>query len=796
MKKKKKKYVLSMMLLASVLAVHAQTAGDSLVVEQLDKAVVTAVRVQKNAPYAVANIEEKELNDFSKSGKELPFLFSRTPGILAWSENGAGTGTSYLRIRGAGDSRINVTIDGMPLNSPEDECVFWANMNSYSSFLGSVQIQRGVGSSTSGDGAFGGTVSLATKPLSYLPSVEVNASYGSFNTFNAGASFSTGLIHNHFIMEGAYHETDTDGYVHGTSGRSGSYYGALTWLGRNFILKYRNIGNFEHTGQAWNGVVAGNDDLSIMDGTYGTTTGIHSYADLYNAGLGRYNPLYEQLVTDADGNFVKDVEGKYQTARYNMNDGSLWPRTTDNFVQNHSILSAAWNISERWSTNLSMRYTYGYGYYEEFRPQNKLSKFGLSFTSADGTKVKRSDFVRRKGLDQDTYGLVYNLAYRDGRTEVLGGLSLQRFSGNHFGYLNYISNEELSASLLSDGDYKYYDSDARKDDYSGFVKATTRLWEHWNIFADLQYRYVTYRTDGINNKFIQFEDGTYINQRLDISEDYDFFNPKAGINFSSDGHRAYASVAISHREPERNNFTDNGSYPAPKAESLTDYELGYQYDGGSWHVGANLYYMDYRDQFVQTGQVSDIGEALTTNIAKSFRAGLELTADFDVTRWLNLSANAALSRNRILDFDEYAEDWDSESGYTVIHYDKSSLAFSPSTIANVFANLHFGDFSALWHSSYVSRQYLDNTANEDRSLPAYSLSGIDFGYTLHPRKFIKEVKFGLDLGNVFNGHYAANGWVYSAIYASGGHDNDKRYYQIGYIPMAGFTALGSVTLKF
>ena len=236
---------------------------DSTEVERLQEVVVKGVRAQKNAPYAISNIKKKELNDFSKTGRELPFLFAKTPGVMAWSENGLGTGTTYMRIRGAGDSRINVTLDGVPLNSPEDQCVFWANMNSYGSLLGSVQIQRGVGTSTNGDGAFGGTVALTSATPQQTPGGEVSFSYGSYNTMNVGGQFSTGLLLKHWILDGAYHQTTTDGFVNGTKGRSGSYYGGLSYLASdNLVVRYKNIGNFERTGQAWNGVTAGDNDLS------------------------------------------------------------------------------------------------------------------------------------------------------------------------------------------------------------------------------------------------------------------------------------------------------------------------------------------------------------------------------------------------------------------------------------------------------------------------------------------------------------------------------------------------------
>ena len=794
----KKKIVMAALLGMSVMAVNAanEADGDSLRMEQLQEVVVKGVWVQKNAPFAVANIKKDELQKFSKTGKELPFLFSQTPGVLAWGENGLGTGTSYLRIRGAGDSRINVTLDGVPLNSPEDQAVFWANMNSYSALLGGVQIQRGVGTSTNGDGAFGGTVVLSSKTPSEKAGGEVNFSYGSYNTFNVGGSFSTGLLWNHLIFDGAYHETNTDGYIHGTSGRSGSYYGGLSWVSDNFVIKYKNIGNFEKTGQAWNGITAGDNDMSLMDGTYGINTGIKEYKDLYNVGLGKYNTLYETLAYDADGNFIKDANGNYVTERYKLADGTLWDKTTDNFWQNHNILSAACDINEHWSTTASLHYTHGYGYYKEFRLNNKLKKYGLNnFTLSDGSTLKKTDFVRKKGLTQDTYGMVGNVNYKDDSWDVIGGLSVQQFDGNHFGYLTYIKNEELRNHLMSNGDYQYYDSDAKKLDASAFIKALFHINDSWDVFGDMQYRHVGYKTDGYNDKFYEDENTGEIKKHyLDIDKKYDFFNPKAGVSFHQDGHRAFFSAALSHREPERNNFTDNGSYPAPKAESLLDFELGYSYSAQNWRAGATLYYMDYTDQFVQTGAQSDIGEALTTNIKDSYRMGVELTAGVDLTPWLSIEGNAALSQNKIKDFDEVVEDWD--NGSQNIHYDNSTLAFSPSTILNGFVNFHLKGWTATWHTGYVSRMYLDNTENKDRSLPGYSVSNFNLNYSLPVKKFLKEIVFGANINNIFNQHFAQSGWVYSAIYSSGGHPNDNRYYQIGYVPSAGITAMGSITLRF
>ena len=813
----KKQLALSGLLLIASLPITAQEDNDTLRLERLQEVVVKGVRAQRNAPFAVANIKKKELDNFSKTGKELPFLFSQTPGVLSWSENGVGTGTTYMRIRGAAGSRINVTLDGVPLNSPEDQTVFWANMNSYGSLLGNAQIQRGVGTSTNGDGAFGGTISLSTKTPSTTAGGEVSFSYGSYNTFNVGGSFSTGLLWNHLIFDGAYHETNTDGYIHGTRGRSGSYYGGLSWLGENFSIRYKNIGNFEKTGQAWNGVTAGNDDLSLMDGTYGMNTGIKTYKDLYNAGLGRYNSLYEQLAYDRNGDFYRDSKGNYHTQRYKMNDGSYWPKATDNFWQNHNLLTGAWDINDHWSTTATLRYTHGYGYYNEFRPQNKIKKLGLpnAIFGYDAVgNVKKTDWVRKKGMTQDTYGLVWNLNYKNDRWDIIGGVSLQQFDANHFGYATYLSDNTLRSLLLKNGDYKYYDSDAKKLDGNAFAKGTYHLNELWDVYADLQYRYVTYKTDGYNDKFV-YNDKTYLYDKhnLDIDEQYNFFNPKAGVSFHQGGHHAYASVALSHREPERNNFTDNGNYPAPKAESLLDFELGYNFTADNFQAGINLYYMDYNDQFVQTGQVSDIGENLTTNITDSYRAGIEISAGWNPLPWLTLEGNAALSQNKIKDFNEYVEDWDDWEGnpdaakyhcdgngdeLRQFHYSNSTLAYSPSAILNGFITAHHNGWQVTWHTNFVSRQYLDNTENEDRSLPSYSTSSLSFNYSSKVSKVcpLKEVILGLSFNNVFNRRYASSGWVYSAIAESYGHANDNRYYQIGFIPMAGFTVMSSVTLKF
>ncbi len=783
--------------LAAACACPSQAAGeqtklDTTRVNNLNEVVVKAVRAPKSSPFAVENIKKTELERFASSGKELPMLFARTPGVLAWSENGVGTGTVYMRMRCAADSRINVTVDGVPLNSPEDQCVFWANMNSYAALMGSAQIQRGIGASTNGDGAFGGSVSLATAAPSLKPTVDVTGSYGSFNTYRVGGNFSTGLLADHFIIDGAYHETNTDGYIHGTGGRSGSYYGGLTWLGDRFKLSYKNIGNFEHTGQAWNGVAAcnydGDTDLKAW--------GINSYKDMWKHGLGKFNSLYEELVIPMDDNWAADPTKPLTTERYKMRDGSYWKQTTDNFEQSHNILNFTWQPTDmRWSHSVTAHYTYGYGYYTEFKKDTKLaSKFGINEMYEKNGELKpvKSDAIRKKGLTQNNYGALYNVNYKDALWDVMGGFSMQLFRCNHWGKVTYIADEALEKKYFTDGRYKYYDSDANKNDWSWFFKANRKFGNGWNWFLDMQMRYVNYNTDGLNDHFEQGADGNYKNQSIDINENYFFVNPKAGISYDANGHKAYASIAYANREPERNNFTDNIGYGNPSPERLLDLEWGYQYQGENWFAGVNFYYMKYVNQFVMTGEKSDIGESLTRNIKDSYRLGAEVSAGWSPLSWLSLEGNAALSRNRLKNFKECVESWDGPAVWNT--YKSSTIAFSPSAILNGFVDVHFAGFRATWHTNFVSKQYLDNTENSERSLPCYSQTNVNASYTFNFAKRVlglKQVVLGADFNNIFDRHYAASGYVYYDWY-----NNNKRNSTVAYIPMAGFNCLGTVTLKF
>ena len=743
-------------LITSLLAVSSALASaqnaDSIRIEELHEVSVSAVKAYKDAPFAITNVSRAELSEFSKTGQELPMLLMQTPSVVASFDNGLGIGTGYLRIRGSVDSRINITLDGVPLNSPEDQCVFWANMNSYAGSLGSIQVQRGVGTSTNGDGAFGASVVMTSKAPSLVPTAEVSGSYGSYNTYVLGGSFSTGLLWHHLIFDGRYTETNSDGYIHETGSRSGSYYAGLTWLDESFVIRYRNFGNFETTDQAWNGL---------------------SKAD-WDAGRYKYNSLNE---------WYDEATDTYH--RYPFN-------TYDHFWQNRNILTGTFYLSDLWKLNTTFHYTHGYGYYNNYKPDCEISKFGLDKDDFDG--VKKDNLIRKKGLDQDFFGVMANVNYTGNRLEAVAGYAVQQFESNHFGRLVYA--EAIAAKLLKDGDYTYYDSDAGKLDANVFAKATWHISNQWSAFGDLQYRHVNYNTDGINDKFYDSTTGLN-NQILDVHKRYHFFNPKAGITWKKGGQTAYASFAMSHREPTRNNFTDNGSYPAPKAEKLLDWEAGYEYRNETFAVGANLYFMDYDNQFVLTGEVSDIGEALTTNVKDSYRLGIELTGSWNAASWMQLAGNLALSQNKIKDFDEVIEKYDADwgwIGYTTVHHDNGDLAMSPSVTANLMANFNWRDFTFQWHTNWVGDQYLDNTGSKDRMLDGYSTTNLRFGYTLNIGRAVKSITFGANVNNLFNKRYAPNGGVYSALV--GTDDPEKRYNSPWYFPMSGTTALGNITVRF
>lgn len=712
----------------------------------LDEVVVSSSRASKETPVTQSTISKEDLENVITGTKELPYLLQSTPGIIATSDNGLGIGAVYIRVRGTNDTRINFTMDGVPMNSPEDHSVFWANMNSYSGSLESIQIQRGAGTSTNGSGAFGATVNMQSATPSATPYLGAEGTMGAYNTYNGTIKGGSGLLFNHLILDGRFSVTNSDGYIDRTKSHLGSYFTSAAWYGNDYLIRLKNFGSFEHTGQAWNGVPS----------------------DSIKAGKRTYNSL---------GVF------------FDHKDRIHFRPTTDNYLQNNTHLTFVKNINSLWDMQATLHYTYGVGYYEDMKDNSNLAKkFGLnSYAGIEG------DANRQKWLKNNALGGIFNITRKTEDSELVMGGGMQYFDGDHWGEFESIINS-ADSSRIDIGDAHYYDSNAKKSDGNIYLKGTYNISKNLYLFADLQYRYVNYLISGNNDVFLKDNDGKYYNQLLNIDETFHFFNPKAGISYFTNWGNTYFSVARINREPTRNNYTDNGGSLMPEAETLYDYELGYNYEGKNWYAGINLYYMDYKNQLIATGQLSDIGEALTENVEKSYRKGIEIQAGVNICEWLDWQGNATFSSNKIVDFIEYVDNW--EGAPLQIHYDKTDIALSPNITAYSMLSASFLEgFNASVTTNFTGRQYLDNSSCKDRSLSPYCVTNLNLSYTFHPHYF-KEAKLNIQINNLFNEQYSSNGWVYTAVSESYGYTANNRYVEDGLFVQAPISFLTTLKLKF
>lgn len=739
-----------MALSMNAVAIEVETESDSLNV-LLDEVVIETNTVSRTVPMAMTSLDSRHLQA-ADNGRDLPWLLQFTPSLVATSDNGLGIGLTTFRIRGTDASRINLTFDGVPLNSPEDQIVFWANMNAFSSSTESVQIQRGVGTSTNGSGAFGATITMQSQRASDTPYTDLQGRLGSYGTRQFTVKTGSGLIKDHWTFDGRWSGTHTDGYIDRTAGTLGSYYGAVCYRNDDIIVQLKNFGSYEHTQQAWNGVPS--DSIAAGNRTWNS--------------LGVY--------TDAKG----------QTAFY---------PTTDNYIQNHTHLSLLHTTPRGIVLRGMLHYTYGQGYYDDYKAKAKYYKFGLEpYTDKDGHTVSRGDLIRQKWLRNHTGGLLVDARYRTERADIRAGATAELFKGLHWGEVTYARNYPLH--ILGN----YYDSDALKQDVSAYIKGEYRFFRHLYAYGDLQYRLVHYAIGGSNDKFLP----DHSQHQLDIDERFPFFNPKAGLSWRTDHHTLYASVARTHREPTRNNYTDAGTNaPLPKSETLDDLEAGYTFGqtfgtgrrAVSVTAGTNLYWMDYQNQLILTGRLSDIGEALTENVAVSWRRGIEFIAAIEggVVAW---NGTCTLSRNKIEDFDEYIDNWDGEP--VIVHYDRTDIAFSPNVTAA--GSLRVGD-ERLWgtlSTRYVGRQYLDNTGCLERSLNPYCVTGLQLGYAFTARTWYSQTadfRLTLDVDNLFGARYATGGWVYTAVSPSSGYTPDHRYREDGLFVQSPTTAFLTLGIK-
>ncbi|MDR2147273.1 MAG: TonB-dependent receptor [Tannerella sp.] len=721
-------------LLSGVTAVTAEDIDTAKVIN-LNEVVVSGLQAKKETPVAFQNIDNEQLNE-NNTGQSLPYLFSLTPSVIVTSDGGNGVGYASFRVRGTDANRINITVDGVPLNDSESHGVFWVNMPDFASSVENVQIQRGAGTSTNGAAAFGATVTMETQRSQLKPYAEISSSAGSYRTFSNTFKGGTGLLYDRFIFDARYSNVQTDGYIDRAKVNMNSYYTSAAYYAGNTMLKFQALGSGEVSYQAWNGV---SKDMLLTDR--------------------RYNSC---------GEYEEDGEIKF------------YDNQTDNYWQHHYHLLGSHRFTNSLNMNVTLHYTDGKGYYEDYKAGEEYAAYKLpDYVDSEGNTQEESDLVRRKWLRNDFYGGIFRLNYVKDRINATFGAAANNYVGDHFGRVMWVK----TANLLPKPDYEYYRNRGEKLDYNAFVKASYGFARNFSAYIDLQFRGIDYTIKGSDDK---------AGDNLNVDKVYSFFNPKAGLSYGKNGHSAYASFAVAHREPNRDNFTENGPDAHPTYETLNDYEAGYNYAGKVFSAGVNLYYMDYDNQLILTGKISEIGEALTSNIKDSYRAGIELSAGLKPLSWLEWNVNLTLSRNKIKNYTEFVDTYDTDWNYInqmENYLGTTDISFSPDISGNNILTVKYKGFSATLASSYVSRQYLDNTSDRERSIDPYFVSNLRIGYTFKPQ-YVNELGIDFSIRNLFNEMYETNGWTYSYLLGS------ERLNDSGYFAQAGVNFMGRIVLKF
>ena len=712
----------------------AKSQTDSISFYQnIQQVEVTATRAKHDTPIAHSNLSRSEIEEHNY-GEDIPSLLKNLPSVVISSESGTGIGSTSFRVRGTDPTRVNVTLNGVPMNDAETHSVYWYDTPDLVSSLGSAQLQRGVGTSTAGTGAFGASLNMTSAPMASKFGGRASLSYGSFNTCKQEVALSSGILGGHWAIEGRFSHLSSDGYVERASSNLSSYMFQAGYYKGNTSVKLLSFGGVAKVGLSYTGV---------------TTEQM--------AENRRYNPEGEIIING-------EVVGYYHDH-------------TDNYTQTNNQLVVSHIFNDKWRINATAHYTYGEGYYRNYKNDQKLAKYGIAPIKADGAMVERTNLIRKKMMSNNFGGVVGSALYTANRISLTLGVSAALYDGVHYG--------EIS-DLIEAPDFpvtEYYRNSTTKWDASCFAKAEWLITKGLNLYADVQYRHISHLISGTNDNF---DDTTGAMQRLDIDRRYNFFNPKLGLHYSfCKEHSAYASVAVGQKEPTRNNFTDIREGEYPTAEKMLDVEAGYNYESKVVSVGINLYYMMYRDQLVQTGELSDTGELLSRNVENSYRRGVELSLAVRATKWLSLGGNATFSQNHILGYVDYIDGVAFERGRTTI-------AYSPSITAMAFAEARTKGFSAQLSARYVGKQYLTNGEYEDLSLPHYCVCDLDLGYTFSTKR-VERVRVGVKVGNLLNAKYIASG--YGGSWLEGTTLADRKSWAY-YFPQATISALGNVTVNF
>jgi iron complex outermembrane receptor protein len=706
----------------------------------MNSVVVAANKIADNSPMTFSNITKEDIEKIN-FGQDIPYLLDEIPSSVVSSDAGAGVGYTGIRIRGTDPTRTNVTVNGIPINDSESHGVFWVNMPDFASSVDNIQVQRGVGTSSNGGAAFGAGIHMTTNTVNRKAYGEIENAAGSFNTLRHTVRLGTGLINNQFSLDARLSRISSDGYIDRASSDLRAFYVSGAWLKEKHSIRFNIFSGKEVTYQAWNGVFQG--DLA-------TNRRMNS-AGMY---------------TDDSGNI------KY------------YDREVDDYHQTHYQLHYNGQISKNIEHGISLHYTRGFGFYEQFRKNDDFSTYGLSpiqiYDASSDTvlTINQTDLVRRRWLDNHFYGAVYGLTYNNSRgLQVTWGASANQYIGDHFG-------EIVWARYASQSDIRdrYYENRATKSEANSYIRSNYQRGK-WNFFGELHYRFIDFRFTG---NAVVFEEAVETNQVVN----YNFFNPKAGVSYELNKHNSlYFSYAQANREPVRRDFTESTPESRPQPERLHNLEIAHVLQHQKITFKTTGYWMYYKNQLVLNGKINDVGAYTRTNVDQSYRAGLELELGYKPNKKWQLSVNTALSRNKIIEHIEFIDNFDDGSQIEE-RYKNADIAFSPNIIAG--GRLTYTPVDQLEISiigKFVSKQYLDNTQNETRIIDPFAYANIRVNYVIK-NKLFKEIHLGLLLNNVTNSLYQNNGYTFSYVFE--GQMTTENYYY----PQAGINFLGSVKLRF
>lgn len=715
---------------------------------QTKEVIVSSTRATDETPTSHSTIGQEEI-ERREAAQDIPYLLQLTPSVVTTSDAGAGIGYTNFRIRGTDLNRINVTVNDIPLNDAESHSVFFVNMPDFAESTNSIQVQRGVGTSTNGAAAFGASVNMQTNNIELHPYAEVNNALGSFNTMKNTVKAATGLMDGRFAFDARLSRIKSDGFIDRGTSDLKSFFVSGTYKGDKDVVRVNIFSGIEKTYQAWEGI-----PKARIDGDHD--------AMLLFASLNGYS-------TEETENLLNSNSRTFN--RY------LYENQTDNYQQDHYQVFYTRNINENLSANVAYHQTNGYGYYESYRYNKKLKDYGADTIFSGIDTITRSDLINRKYLDNTFIGGIGSINYTKNRIKATIGGGINRYEGKHYGEVLWSEHNAESFSP----NQRYYENKGVKDDANIYLRANIKTTEKLFAYIDVQYRHINYKIEG-------FDD----DQRdLTQSHTYNFINPKLGLFVKLNEQTSfYMNNAIGNREPNRSSLIDaDPDKPTPKPEQLYNTELGGEHKSDNWAIKINAYLMYYTNQLVLTGNINDVGGAILENVDKSYRTGLEVMWSISPAKWVTWQANATISQNKILNFVAYTDNWDTW-GQEIEELGTTDISFSPEIIAN--SDLQFTALERLnvnFITQYVGEQYIDNTSSKDRKLDAYLVNNLRLSYSIKT-DWMKKASIYLQVNNIFDAEYITNAWIYP-FYMDG-----EVNYLDGYYPQAGINFMAGLNLKF